>query len=58
MQSFNVTLGVEEEAEPVITPEGKVEIKIKLSTPIGTKHVTYHLMKINDEWKICFSAEE
>ena len=58
MQSFGVTLTVEEEAEPTITPEGEVEIKMKINTPLGTKHVTYHLVKINDEWKICLAVEE
>ena len=58
MQSFNIKLRVEEEAEPVITSEGKVEIKMKVSTPIGAKHITYYLVKINDEWKIYNSVEE
>ena len=58
MRTFGTKLGVEEEAEPAITPEGKVEIRIKLGTPIGTRHVTYHLVKVNEEWKIGFSAEE
>ncbi len=58
MQSFNATLGVEEEALPTITPEGKVKIKIKLSTPLGARHVTYDLVKINNEWKICLTVEE
>lgn len=58
MQSFNIKLRVEEEAEPVITSEGKVEIKIKVNTPIGAKHITYYLVKINDEWKIYNSVEE
>ena len=58
MQSFGVTLGVEEEAEPTTTPEGTVEIKIKLKTPLGARHITYHLMKINDEWKIYLAVEE
>jgi hypothetical protein len=58
MESFSVKLGVEEEAEPAITPDGKVEIKIKLTTPLGDKHVTYQLVKINGEWKICLAVEE
>jgi len=58
MKFFNVKLGVEEESEPVITPEGMVEIKMKLSTPIGAKHVTYILEKLNGGWKICSSVEE
>ena len=58
MQSFGVKLGVEEESEPTITSEREVEIKIKLSTPLGAKHVTYHLVKVNGEWKICSLVEE
>ena len=58
MQSFGAKLGVEEESEPTITSEGEVEIKIKLSTPLGAKHVTYHLVKVNGEWKICLSERE
>jgi hypothetical protein len=58
MKAFGVKLGVEEEAEPVITPEGTIGIKIKLTTPMGTKHYTYHLTKINDEWKIYLAVEE
>ena len=58
MESFGVKLGVEEEAESVITPDEKVEIKIKLTTPIGAKHVTYQLVKIDGEWKICLAVEE
>ena len=59
MQSFGVKLGVEEEAEPTTTPEGKVEIKIKLSVPMGQpdRHITYELVKINGEWKICATVE-
>jgi len=57
MQSLRIKIGVEEEAEPTITPEGKVEIKMKIKTPIGTKHYTYYLVKINDEWKIYLSVE-
>ena len=58
MQSFGAKLEVEEEAEPTITSEGEVEIRIKLNTPLGAKHITYHLVKVNGEWKICSSVEE
>jgi hypothetical protein len=60
MEAFHVKIGVEEEAEPVITPEGMVGIKIKLSVPMGQpdRHITYHLGKINDEWKIYLAVEE
>jgi hypothetical protein len=58
LQAFGTTLGVSEEAEPTVTPDGKVEIKIKLKTPLGSRHVTYDLMKVNGEWKICYSEEQ
>lgn len=54
-QSFNVTVTPEEEVEPTVTPEGKVLIQIKLKTPLGTEHVTYHVVKVNGDWKICLS---
>lgn len=60
METLGITLGVEEEAEPVITPEGTIQIKIKLDIPVPImpdRHVTYHLTKINDEWKIYFVEE-
>jgi hypothetical protein len=58
MKAFHKTIGVEEEAEPVIIPEGKVEIKMKLATPLGTKHYTYQMGKINGDWKIYLAVEE
>jgi len=58
MKTFNVRLGVAEEAEPVVTSEGTIEIRMKLTTPIGAKHVTYYLVKVNGEWKISRSVEE
>lgn len=60
MQAVGVKLGVEEEAEPTTTPEGKVEIKmlIDVPMPMPDRHVTYQLEKINDEWKICGTIEE
>jgi hypothetical protein len=58
MQSAGVTLGLEEEAEPVVTPEGIVVIQIKLAVPIlSDRHITYDLVKIDSEWKICDSEE-
>ena len=57
MKSFGAKLGVEEESEPVITPEGKIEIYIKLRTPIGAQYVTYQLLQESGEWKICLSEE-
>lgn len=58
MEAAGVTLGVEEEAEPVITPEGMVVIQIELDVPIlANRHITYDLVKIDGEWKICDSEE-
>jgi hypothetical protein len=58
MEAAGVTLGLEEEAEPVITPEGIVVIQIKLIVPIlSDRHITYDLVKIDGEWKICDSEE-
>lgn len=63
METFGIKLGVEEEAEPTVTADGKVEIYIKLDVPVfGQKdrHAIYQLMEIEGEWKICFaeSVEE
>jgi len=59
MEAAGVTLGVEEEAEPTVTPEGTVVMKIKLDVPIlPDRQVTYELVKIDGEWKICYSEEE
>lgn len=58
MKLFRVKLGVEEESAPALTSDGKVETKIKLSTPVGAKHVTYRLVNVTGDWKICFSKEE
>ncbi len=57
METFGVTLGVEEEAEPAINADETIEIKIKLDVPMPMpdRHVTYQLMKIDGEWKICFA---
>jgi hypothetical protein len=58
MQGAGVTLGVEEEAEPVVTADGIVVISIKLAVPIlADRHVTYDLIKVDGEWKICGSEE-
>jgi hypothetical protein len=58
MQGAGVTLGVEEEAEPIVTAEGIVVIQIKLIVPImPDRHITYDLMKVDGEWKICDSEE-
>jgi hypothetical protein len=55
---FNVKLAVEEEADPVITPDRIIEIYMSVSTPIGLKHVTYGLVNVNGVWKIFSSVEE
>jgi hypothetical protein len=56
MKTFGVTLSAEEEAEPEVT-DGTVAIKMKIATPLGDRHYTYHLKKIDGDWKI-YSAEE
>jgi hypothetical protein len=58
MQAFGVKLGVAPAAEPAITPDGKIEIKIDLKTPIDTRLVTYRLTEVSGEWKICYLLEE
>lgn len=58
MEAAGVTLELEEEAEPVVTPEGIVVIQIKLIVPVlPDRHITYDLVKIDGEWKICDSEE-
>jgi hypothetical protein len=58
MQGAGVTLELEEEAEPVVTADGMVVIQIKLIVPIlPDRHITYDLIKIDGEWKICDSEE-
>jgi hypothetical protein len=58
MEAAKVQLGLEEEAEPVVTSEGIVVIQIKLIVPIlSDRHITYDLVKIDGEWKICDSEE-
>lgn len=60
MKAFGITLGVEEEAEPAVTDDEMVAIKMFIDVPIiGQKdrHYTYYLKDIEGEWKIC-SAEE
>jgi hypothetical protein len=57
MKTFGITLNAEEEAEPEVTADGTVAIKMKIATPLGDRHYTYRLKKINGEWKI-YSAEE
>lgn len=58
MRFFRVKLGVEEEMAPVIHSGGQAEIKIRLSTPVGTKHVTYYLTRETGQWKIYLAQEE
>ncbi len=58
MEAAGVTLELEEEAEPTVTPEGTVVIQIKLDVPIlPDRHISYELVKIDGEWKICASEE-
>ena len=58
---FRIRIKVTKEAEPVITSEGIIgiiEIIMRLRTPIGAKIITYHLVKVNGEWKISEAIEE
>jgi hypothetical protein len=58
MQGAKVQLGVEEEAEPIVTADGTVVFQIKLIVPIvADRHVTYDLIQVDGEWKICDSEE-
>jgi hypothetical protein len=58
MEAAKVQLELEEEAEPVVTSEGIVVIQIKLIVPVlPDRHITYDLVKIDGEWKICASEE-
>lgn len=58
MKMFSVTLGVEEEGEPAINTNETIEIKIRLTTPIDTRLMTFHLTEIENEWKIYLVVEE
>ena len=53
-QMVGMKIVAEEEAEPVITDEGTIEIRMKLNLPwpLGAEYVTYYMMKIDGEWKI------
>ena len=53
-KGVGIKIGVEEEAEPVITDEGIIEIRLKLDLPfpLPSRHVTYYMVKVNGEWKI------
>ena len=53
-QMAGMKIVAEEEAEPVITDEGTIEIRMKLNLPwpLGDEHVIYYMMKVNGEWKI------
>jgi hypothetical protein len=56
MKTFGVTLNAEEEAEPEVA-DGTVTIKMKIATPLGDRHYTYYLKKIEGEWRIYFAEE-
>ena len=53
VKRYSRTLTLEEVSEPVAISEGKVEVRTKLSTPIGPKYLEYHLIDVDGEWKIC-----
>jgi hypothetical protein len=54
MQGVGVKIGVEEEADPVITDEGIIELRMKLDLPfpMPSRHEVYYMVKVNGEWKI------
>jgi hypothetical protein len=58
MQGAGVQLGVEEEAEPIVTADGTVLIQIKLVVPIlADRHIIYEVVEVDGVWKICDSEE-
>ncbi|MFC2058269.1 hypothetical protein ACFLTS_01300 [Chloroflexota bacterium] len=53
----NVKLDVTEESPPTVIGDNEVEMLFKLGTPLGDKHSYFRIVKIGDEWKVCFSEE-
>lgn len=49
---LKLKLTITETSEPVYVEEGKLEIRITLSTPIGDNYLLYHLVQVDGEWKI------
>ena len=60
MESAGMTMGVEEEAEPEVTAEGTIAIKMFIDIPVifmSDRHYIYYLKNVEGEWKI-YLAEE
>jgi hypothetical protein len=60
MKGANMTMGVEEEAEPTVTTDGTIVIKMLIDIPImimPDRHYSYYLKKIDGEWKIYYAEE-
>jgi hypothetical protein len=53
----NVKLDVTEESPPTLIGDNEVEMLFRLGTPIGDKHSYFRIVKLGDEWKVCFSEE-
>jgi len=60
MQMARITIEVEEEAEPVITDEGIIELRVQLNLPfpIPARHIIYYMVKVDGEWEIGCPPEE
>jgi cytoskeletal protein RodZ len=60
MKGANMTMGVEEEAEPEVTTDGTIVIKMLIDIPImimPDRHYIYYLKEIDGEWKIYYAEE-
>jgi hypothetical protein len=60
MKTFGVTLTPEEEVEPTVTADDRIELHIKIGVSMAfqpDRHAVYQLAKIEGEWKICYSEE-
>jgi len=58
MKSFGVTLSAEEEAEPTVAADDRIELSIKIDVSMAfqpARHAVYQLAKVEGEWKICYS---
>ena len=57
LRQFSVTLSVTEILEPIYMSEDRVRHDMILETPIGDRHLTYFLVRVNGEWKIYLEDE-
>ena len=60
MKTWSVSLTVEEEAEPTVTADDRVELHIKIDVSTfgqPDRHAVYQLMEIEGKWKICYSED-